>query len=98
MPFSLSASVTWFLAPHAAHREACSRKTRQRCRCVARVFGFPAVSLSLASWPLSGVSEDCTSTLENHLRATYDAAVKAILQAAVLDKRVQNGGTELVLA
>ena len=45
---------------------ACSRKTRQRCRCVARVHGPPVVSLLLASSPLSRVSEDCASTLEKH--------------------------------
>ena len=37
----LSASVTWSLAPYAAYREACSRKARQRCRCVERVRGPP---------------------------------------------------------
>merc|ERR1712135_80815 len=41
----LSASITWFLAPHSAYREACSRKSRQRCRCVERVRGPHGLSI-----------------------------------------------------
>ena len=65
MPSVLSASVTWFLAPHAAYREACSLKTRQRCRCVKRARGPPVVCLATRVWRLSGVLEDCASTLES---------------------------------
>ena len=54
------------LALHADYRKACTRKARQRYRCVERVRAPPDVSLPLASWPLSGVSEDYTSTLEKH--------------------------------
>ena len=51
-PFSPLSSVTWFLAPHADYRTACSWNTRRKS--ATRVFAS------------SSVSEDYASTLEKH--------------------------------
>ena len=59
------ASVTWFLAPHAAYRKACSRKSRQNAAVLKEHVAFQLSVSPLASCPLSGVSEDCASTLES---------------------------------
>ena len=61
----LSASITWFLAHHAAYREAYFRKHVKDAVVMNEYVAFHVVSLLLASWPLSGVSRDCASTLRS---------------------------------
>ena len=61
----LSASIAWFLAPHAAYREVYFRKHVKDAVVMNEYVAFHIVSLLLASWPLSVVSKDCASTLRS---------------------------------
>ena len=64
-PFSLLCFGHLVSSSPLAYRAACSWKARQNAAVLKEHVAFQLSVLPLASWPLSGVTEDCASTLES---------------------------------